>query len=456
MRRIIASSLGLSLQFYFITSTVMNSELLFKTEDLILRVAEKQFGRFDCVFLNLNPELSFSEDWINGIILSPRLALLSRFILDPMYSGTFTNIPYKPALLVVRTAGRVLQREMNEGIERIFSMFDCNTRALVLVDSSTDRSLLNVQNLLTKLQYDKVIYLTSKERLAMRYNIFGKNYFTSNIDLETSQHFNSILRNSSGRPIKLAIVSYWHLTAIWVMETSKFLQTQFHFYQNCNVTTTVMGCIQQIQKVQNIDMSLDKFRLPNLPVRHHYISNVLPNSQVVLVPKSRQYTDVEMFIKPFTLQVWIVLIIALSTIEAINAMFPNLFKNDPVLISIFRLERFTLHRISAGEKLSMLSLIIFFFVVFNAYETMFISFMLNKPSPKSISTLQELMESGLRIKCDRRGDSSMLTNPIVKALMIQDDRTDSSVSLNGKNAYLMNSERASLVTSLWINYDFKF
>ncbi|KAL1400980.1 hypothetical protein pipiens_006986 [Culex pipiens pipiens] len=111
---------------------------------------------------------------------------------------------------------------------------------------------------------------------------------------------------------------------------------------------------------------------------------------------------VQMFTMPFSWQVWTTLIFVFSIAEIIHLMFPDIFLNDPILLVICGYEKYDLHRAEFKEKLFMISLIVLMFFATCAYETKLLSMMTSKPASKDIRTVQELVESGIKILVDAR------------------------------------------------------
>nr|NP_001345681.1 ionotropic receptor 149 precursor [Aedes aegypti] len=455
MHNITTSLIILSLWLHCNADANVPSNVLYQTERKILQAANEHFGRFDCVFLDLNSELTFSDDWINSIITSPKLGLLPRYVLSTMFNLSFNNFPHKPGLIVSRAAQQFSHEELSSRIMNFFYSIDCNTRVLMLMNT-LDRSFLGMQQLVTKLRYDKVVYLMASERLFVRCDVSGKYCSSYGIDLEIPHIFRSILRNSSGQPIKTTSLHPWHVVIRWTIETSKFLKTTIsHYSRICNKNMTPIECINILLGRNGMDMSMDQFMIFfNYPQKYHAIHNVHPSSLVILVPQSRKYTGIEIFTKPFAWETWIALIILLSLTEVFSTVFPDLFRNDPLLLAICGLQRYNLHRATVREKLTMVFLIIFFYVIVRAYETKVISFIINKPSVEQIKDIQGLVKSGLKIKTDMRGQPSLVNDSLIGALMIQEVAQANTSILDGRNAYMMSSIIAPFVTSLWSNYDF--
>ncbi|EAT45500.1 AAEL003249-PA [Aedes aegypti] len=131
-----------------------------------------------------------------------------------------------------------------------------------------------------------------------------------------------------------------------------------------------------------------------------------------------------------------------------------LFSNDPTLLVICGFERHSLHTADVKEKLLFLSLIIFFFLMTNAYETRIISFMIEKPSIHKIRTLQELIESGLRLAAEKVSKIALFNDPRFSGMLL--DISNHSVdNLDGINAFYGPSSYMEDRIRMPVNYDYK-
>ncbi|KAL1395855.1 hypothetical protein pipiens_010934 [Culex pipiens pipiens] len=119
----------------------------------------------------------------------------------------------------------------------------------------------------------------------------------------------------------------------------------------------------------------------------------------------------------------------------------HVVKNDPTLLLICGLERFNLHKANRWEKLILLSLIIFFFLVTNAYETKIISLMSSKPSFRTIQTIEELVTSGTPTKADFKKLIQMDLSPFKGTVV---NSSDKLVSMDGVSAYLATRTKSKL------------
>lgn len=146
--------------------------------------------------------------------------------------------------------------------------------------------------------------------------------------------------------------------------------------------------------------------------------------------------------------------LTLTLIETISLIFPALFKNDPFLLVVCGFEKYNLHHASSTEKISLLSMIIFFFLVLNAYGTKMIAFMTDKPSVGNIETLKELADSGLKITADLVINDRFASDQRLGSMMVHKPINLHS-KLDGEHAHLCTDLEAAFLVSLRRNYHFK-
>ncbi|EDS36569.1 conserved hypothetical protein [Culex quinquefasciatus] len=122
------------------------------------------------------------------------------------------------------------------------------------------------------------------------------------------------------------------------------------------------------------------------------------------------------------------------------------FTNDPLLLPICGFERFGLNQAERKEKLAMISLILVFFFITNAYETKIIALMSSKPRVRLISTLQDVLDSG----------TMALDFPMFSSLYSFINHThEPEEQLDGTSVYMTNGFVGSLLVQRAINWDFE-
>lgn len=143
-----------------------------------------------------------------------------------------------------------------------------------------------------------------------------------------------------------------------------------------------------------------------------------PSFWRIAVPRDRPLNVAELLVMPFTWQVWTLLVTVLVASEVVKQLYPNLFRNDPILLAVCGFERHDLHRAGPLEKLFFISLIILMFFMSNAFESKILSLMTNKPSIQRIKTLTDLFESDIRFYDDLETNPHFRKFSVIGDLML--------------------------------------
>ncbi|KAL1376132.1 hypothetical protein pipiens_017070, partial [Culex pipiens pipiens] len=185
-----------------------------------------------------------------------------------------------------------------------------------------------------------------------------------------------------------------------------------------------------------------KTKQPSLVIYHLEISDGTPSG--------RSLNIAELFLKPFQFELWSLFFIGLITVKVMSIMIPNSFKNDPLFLPICGFEQYDLNRTSRMEKLVMISLIVMFFFISNAYETKIISLMSSKPRVKLVSTLQSILDSGTTVKSEYHLSQMF---PMFETLY--DTSNINEDQLDGTSVYLVNGDVGLLLVQRMINWDYE-
>nr|NP_001345629.1 ionotropic receptor 142 precursor [Aedes aegypti] len=442
----------------YVASTLPPQDHLNYTVALIQHLARQQVGTFECVFMDLDLTKPF-DGWLGELLATPALDHVVRFVINGSFEVTYENLPHKPSLIVVNVGNRIIQLKSRHcTIRRNFLFLDTNTRVLALVNVTCLDCLDTFTRMLNMWQFDKVVYMEYTRKAIFLMDYVGTittilKHFPPPEDL-----FKSSSRFLQGRGIRFTSKGIpYSPYVIWVQETAKYVNTTAIYLPGvCTVSMTVFRCIEELISAREIDIALDKFGVIGLTARmYRMLACYEPTSEVILVPQSRPFNEIEMFVKPFAWEGWVVVISMLLLIEAMSIIFPALFKNDPILMLVCGFERYNLHEAKTREKIVFLPLIVFFFLMFNAYETKIISFMTNKPTIGKITTLDQLVRSGIKVKTNLRLNIRIMNDSVLGPLVIPMNANESLLKMDGINAYDSETTFASDMIHSLSNYDFK-
>ncbi|KAL1397221.1 hypothetical protein pipiens_009917 [Culex pipiens pipiens] len=118
----------------------------------------------------------------------------------------------------------------------------------------------------------------------------------------------------------------------------------------------------------------------------------------VAAPKGHRLTALEIFLVPFELEVWCTLIALLGMCCAVMMFCPIHFENDLILHPLCGFEKKCLDKVSRMEQFVLISLIMFFFLLTNAFEAKIIALMTSIPSTPDPRTLEDLIRQNITIQ----------------------------------------------------------
>ncbi|KXJ79068.1 hypothetical protein RP20_CCG002597 [Aedes albopictus] len=412
-------------------------------------------GRFECVFFDVSGANYFDPDF-QELIRSPRLDHVVKYVIDNSSLLSYNaGLPWFPALVVINVHG--------EKIDFYTDQVELNphTRIMILVEIECKgcfySAVRSIMLFFFTTHFTRMICIESKYRVFIRVGFNGT--LTGYLEyLEPGELFKNILLDMEGRTIPYSgsvRISLRHEN--WMKETARYLNATSRYVRApCDDKLGMLSeCFPKFFLSGAIVISLDCKTLDSLsPVLYRSLFEVIPFKNVFAIPVPRSLNVLEMFFWPFTLTAWIVMTMIIISLELIHLANLRLFKNNPTLLLICGFERYDLHRSSVGEKMIFLSLIIFFFVMINAYETRIISFMIEKPSIKKIETVQELIDSGLQVAAEKNLKWSLFKNERFSGMLL--DISDKQVDdLDGKNAYFGTSQYMEDRIRMPANFNFK-
>ncbi|KAL1399861.1 hypothetical protein pipiens_007893 [Culex pipiens pipiens] len=199
------------------------------------------------------------------------------------------------------------------------------------------------------------------------------------------------------------------------------------------------------------DIYADQVSLRN-KYQNHLVAAPISTNDVFLVPRGRSLNVVELFVKPFRPEVWILLLTGLILVKIASFILAGGFQNDVLLLPICGFERFDLNQANRTEKTVIFSLIVFFFFVSNAYESKFMSLMTNRPPAYEISTLEDILNMELTVKASKQR-AEFLPGYKFRYIFAEDVNATED-RLDGVSVYLTNVMRAEVALLRPENWDF--
>lgn len=423
------------------------------TSSVIEYFDRSQSGTFKCIFMNLNKATQSDSD-VDDLLKSIMSGKVDSYVIDGSFKATYGKVPVEPSLIVVNVGNQSIPKEWVEQVEDNFELFDTNSKVLVIGNLSNPNCLIDIARILAKFRFNLVVYLGIADLKVRR--------FDYNIKISAELYhfpdpkylFEDAARDIQGNSFVYATMpSVHHDTAEWIEETAKFINGSA-YRETIPCTDDRIGCIVDAifagAEIVTFLFSMTKYNADS----YRWIFEKNPDSMVLMIPKGKPFNVLEMFLKPFTVEAWIALLILLCSMELVQFKWPTIFKNDPILLLVCGLERCSLHYANRRERLIFLPLILIFFLMSNAYESKLLSFMTQKPSHANFETLRQVLDSELKIKFNHFAIGSMAEDedPLLAPLLV--NNTDDVLYVDGIHAYLKDSYLAEGMVRQLINYDF--
>lgn len=361
-------------------------------------------GVFTCVFYDMSSRRPF-DNILGEVLRSPRLDHVVKLTFNgtQMSRDTLDEIPDSPSMVLIYpgTNAKVVERSVNfTGGSALSGLFNPATKVLVL---STNKHMMSlfIRKVGVNWRYNKMAYFGC-ERLAL---------FLCNTvkcaELSPGMHpgylFSNFHRRLTGRLLTYytvrPFVSMTDPVLRWVKEMGTYFNTEvMRVDHGCILGQSFNECMDKFRhEIEGVDIKLendvwqDGFRT---------VFTTIPMITRILVPRDRPLNAAELLLLPFSREVWILLLVILVMAEVMKQIFPDHFKNDPILLVVCGFERHDLHQAGRWEKIVLHSLIILMFFASNAFETRIISLMISKPSIQRIKTLEDAARAGVRFFAD--------------------------------------------------------
>lgn len=276
-------------------------------------------------------------------------------------------------------------------------------------------------------------------------------------------------RYLNGKPLRFSLVdgllngcrgtSCYGNDVTLVKEMARYLNTSAEHvkfvcpYQVDLEKESIFVCIQTVAYTEACPFDILAEPVASLEYASIYLEQPIPFDNVFLAPSGRSLNIAELFLRPFQTELWFLFFIGIIAIKVVSILVPNTFENDPLLLPICGFERYDLNQAGRNEKAVMLSLIILFFFVSNAYETKIISLMSSKPRVTLVTTLQDILNSKTPVKADRK---LALEFPMFNSVYLYLNSSQTSEQqLDGTSVYLTNGFVGSLLVQRSINWDYE-
>ncbi|KXJ81495.1 hypothetical protein RP20_CCG019491 [Aedes albopictus] len=416
-------------------------------------LASLQPGIFKCVFFDISTGGPLDQQF-EEILTSPRLDHITKYTINASFTMSWDSpLPQWPSLVLINVRA-VNIAPYRKTLGKMADILNPHTRLMIMFDERCFKSTFELTDLFFyQVDFTRTLIIETKSQSIVHTGFKG-----SFLDLTDFIHprylFKNLLLDMEGRPFKYS--SENGLTKVdqqWMDGTAQYLNATGLFLETpCQ--SVDRKCYLKHLMSNDVDLSLLVLNRDDLkPKFYRTLFDVVPWISVIVVPRPRSVNVWEMFVWPFTMEAWIFLAVVLIAIEVIYLKLPNIFKNDPILLVLCGFERYNLHHASTREKLIFLALIVYFFLMLNAYETRIISFMTNKPLIGELRTLRDLATFGIKLKLDKYTHLSLQNDSLLRGITF-DDSDERRVRFDRVSAYYGAKRDMERNMQMPYNYDF--
>lgn len=237
----------------------LSDELHQYTISVVQHYHRQKPGLFKCVFYDLSA--GTDDGWFGKLLSSPQLSNVPKHVLDENYHLSLgESCLRQPDLMLVHVGDRDLSpSKCPNVVNYFFTVLHTNSPLVILVNTK-NISVKSIVNLLSIRQFDKAVYIGTKEKLFFQMGLFGNLERVMLQFPHPKDLIRSNIRNSHGRPIGYTYVyEPWPLAFDWIHQTAQYLNTNLTRYlEICTAVTPSVQCLQRLAKASYIDIVMDK------------------------------------------------------------------------------------------------------------------------------------------------------------------------------------------------------
>lgn len=445
----IGSILTVIALIFGLTNTVVASDDLVANYiiSVINNLSLRENGASNCIVFGLSSNYPF-EGTLEEVVNSPELDHVTKYVVTIRVSKSDVELlPTNPSLLLIQ--GREIS-QIFDLLTYLLNPFKSSTKVIVLVYTQDDYEASAAA--LEHLKYYKLVFiLVPNHQVMVEDSTNGRRIV--NFPNPDDLFRDNFKPNLEGRSITY---TSWHVLQAedylrkWVKEVASFMNTTAREVEpKCSTQSRTIhdDCYVEHFYFNKIDFDCTIYNIGDIDsTLFMMLTTCLSETQVILVPRT-QLNIFQLFAIPFDWQVWTILIMIFIVLEVAQFKFPSLFKNDPILLIIFGFEQLDLHKTKFWEQIIFQPLVVLMFFVKCAYETIFLSLLISKPPSRLIRTIDELIESGIKIKANFLLSSQPMNNTVFGEMLV--NSTDSMFELDMVHAYIVQKRIADSILPLY-------
>lgn len=338
----------------------------------------------------------------------------------------------KPSMIVVRC---VLCDDPWSWKHLRYYRVPAEVKILVVHQISSEAQMMDVAKAFARLKFLNVVYLDLNRNSLICLRYYKESVVRYNhLDVSPSELFVDQTSNLNGYKVYASCYFARPETTMflehkihgrdfrWISETARHLNGSARIVKiDCEKgKVSRKECERRRQYRSN---GKDRYEI-NLDPMHEdsmmpfAISAIEPDRDVIRVPRGQRLSILELFLLPFSLKVWMLLVLVIFVCCLAIHYFSGTFVNDPVLASLCGIEKISFYQTGTTEKLLTMALTILFFFLLRAYETKIITLMTSYPYKEDPRDLQDLHRMGIKIAFyEGYSDQFFMHNPELQALI---------------------------------------
>ncbi|KXJ70683.1 hypothetical protein RP20_CCG022764 [Aedes albopictus] len=398
------------------------------TAQAVKYLSDHHTGTFTCWIYRLGHSW---ESVLDVLLEFDELRTIPKLTMTSMEVGIVDPFQWKPTLMIVEWLHTEIDPLSDTEWDHMrLNMISGEVKVLILHWFQTKKELWNVLRLFYGCRMHYTRFVSLIDGTMSYFNIFTEKLIVRKAPPVNELFFDQTT-NVLGYEVKASYqgigvgTTKFHKRKVYGADILWIGSTAFHLNGSVEITRlecdktqiSIHECVKR--RVQRggvvYDINLDHYHTIKV-----YSSNIItaqPDKIVIMAPRGRRLTALEMFAVPFTVIVWYLMTLLVAVCWITTWTFPNLTVNDPVFVSIFGIERISIHDTTRREKLILLSLIWLFFFLTNAFETKLIALMTSYPHVQNPRDLNDLHCMNLKFRIAENHSLFYFADPALDSLL---------------------------------------
>nr|NP_001345554.1 ionotropic receptor 118 [Aedes aegypti] len=429
-------------------------ELVLQSMNIINQLRIQSPGKFICWIYDHSRDLS-DKNLIQMILQHPKMNGVLRILTK---SDTITEMYVQPSIVLIICGTNT--RRLNE---KFLVQLDIRTKVLVFVATTSKMQVNVIVDSLYDVNLYNVLFLSTTHDYVFHKLIMSDSFQAYRSELPFHMTFLDQMRNVEGYKVRSSMLhssstAYYHQRKMsgpainWLQETTVYLNATYQLtVVNCVDIDELQECKKRRYWVDNraTDICLDFVTL--LDYDPYYLDFVQPFVKKIIIPRGKSLDVLELFMEPFQGSVWITIVMLMILCNFVMFLMPNLIRENPFLFAVCGISTYN-GKYNRYELILITSISVLFFFLLSAYETKFISFLINAPHKGTPHQLEQLMKIGMKVNTNTK-DLDKLTDSRFNSIFQYHVTTTENKTLDRINGYLYEESDAYIAMSEQENWD---